>query len=328
MGYVEQKTCRICGHSNLKTVFDLGYIHPSVFLDAGEELPAKMPLTVVQCENCGLVQLAHAFDLDDSYRQYYYRSGINPSMVAALKDIVDCAMKIVPLQAEDVICDIGANDGTLLTFYPDDVVKVAFEPALNIVEQTRQRADYLVNDYFDLFNYPISQKSKIITSIAMFYDLPSPPRFVGDVMSILDDDGIWVMQITDLVSMLKANAFDAVCFEHTEYYSTNDIVELVKPFGLEVFRIDHNDVNGGSLRFYIGWKGAREVEWSVFNTLESESRYLQSSEGGMGAFSLRVSKAREALISWLIDSKARGEKVYGIAASTKGNTLLQAFGHR
>lgn len=325
MFYTEQHECRICGYG-LDPILDLGSIHPSAFLKVGEVVPEKVPLVLVKCSNpaCGLVQLAHTVDLDSLYEKYYYQSGINSSMVKALGDIVEEARKLVSLRPGDVVCDIACNDLTLLSFYPNGVIRVGFDPAKNLPHKTE--IEHFIHDYFTGGEFPFEgQQARIVTSIAMFYDLPDPVQFTRDVSGILHPDGVWILQLNDLASMIKLNAVDAICHEHLEYYSVSDIMKLVAICGLSVFRIEHNDVNGGSLRFYIAHDGYRHIEKSVGLFLAQDRQYLSSPEGSLEAFALRVQEGKRVLTSWLKLMVDSGSSIYGLAASTKGNTLLQFF---
>lgn len=330
VNYTKQDFCRICG-GELEVGFDLGDIYPSAFLTGEQRIEdfEPAPLTLCQCADCGLVQLQHTVNLDSMYRQYYYQSGINKSMVDALRDVVDCARLYVSLKAGDVVLDIASNDGTLLSFYPEDVTTIGVDPTLNIPR--RFVPTHFINDYFkgtDVLALPLESKPKIVTTIAMFYDLPDPVGFTRDVAQILARNGIWIIQLNDLKSMLETNGIDAVCHEHLEYYRVADIQNLVERVGMEIFRIDHNGVNTGSLRFYVGFEGVRHVEPSVGMYSRIDQAYLESEEGSLTAFSRRISKSAATLVAWLRDQDALGVQVFGMAASTKGNTLLQAFGIR
>jgi NDP-4-keto-2,6-dideoxyhexose 3-C-methyltransferase len=171
--------CRICG-GELETKLGLGSICPSAFIKP-EEKAEKFPLNLAECKKCGLVQLDEVYDLDKMYRQYWYRSSLNPSMVRSLQDVVDSIEKIVELEENSVVVDIGANDGTLLSLYKiRNLFKIAYEPALNLKEYLQPRCDVYNPDYFSAKNY-VGVKAKVITSIAMFYDLPNPNEFVADI---------------------------------------------------------------------------------------------------------------------------------------------------
>lgn len=316
--------CRVCGNP-LSSVLTLGDLYPSAWLSDDDPLPPKAPLELAECSVCGLVQLGQNVDLDSLYRDYHYQSGINPQMVSALKNVVDEAVKLVDLQLADAVCDIASNDGTLLSFYPENVIRVGFDPARNLPRKAV--FDIFVNDYFSADTWPLALHSaRIVTSIAVFYDLPDPKQFVRDVKAILAEDGIWIIQINDLRSMLETNSVDYLVHEHVECYSVWDILRLTAQEGLWVFRIEHNDVNAGSLRFYVSFAGTRAIEESVMAFMTSDRMYLSSPEGSIHAFASRVQHARRVLVNWLMERDPNGQLVCGIAASTKGNTLLQYFG--
>lgn len=206
--YVERLTCRLCG-SSLKTVIDLGNIYLNDFVDEGEEI-VSAPLTLVRCERCELVQLQHTSDLDRLYRQYWYQSSLNKSMITALQDIVTNIENRVTLYPGDTVIDIGCNDGTLLSLYKNpNLNRIGFDPALNLAEKAKIHCNTFYNTYFGDTSIQ-TPKAKVITSIAMFYDLEDPHTFVELIKRSLAKDGIWVVQFTDLLSMFKINAFDNI----------------------------------------------------------------------------------------------------------------------
>lgn len=327
--YTTRLNCRICGGS-LKDVLDLGDIYLNNFVDDGTAI-YKAPLTLTVCthKECELVQLKHTADLDKLYRQYWYQSGLNKGMIASLQDVVNDIMDHISLLPGDIIIDIGANDGTMLSQFPPNMYKVGFDPALNLKSIVGQRCNRFYNTYFDadlyLADHPDPWLAMVITSIAMFYDLEDPNKFVEDIKRCLGEDGVWVIQLTDLISMLKANAFDAVCHEHLEYYSLKTICYLMGQHELEVYDVSTNGVNGGSIRVWVARKGLRKIEDSVSQHLLDEQTYLQSFEDPFVAFANRVAKEKEDLISMLQILKKQEKSVYVLGASTKGNTLLQYY---
>lgn len=336
MEYDTTEHCRICKRKNLEEVIDLGLIYPSNFVEETKGFE-KVPLVLMRCEDCGLVQLKHTVCLDSMYRQYYYRSGLNPSMVKALNQIAKKALSWVDLKEHDTILDIGCNDGTLfkeymkLLDYSKTGIYIGFDPALNLADEANENSDYFINDYFRAEYYPFNYRAKIITSIAMFYDLPDPVEFVEEIQGILSRDGIWILQFTDLVSMLKINAFDNICHEHLEYYSLRDITNLVDKFGMEVVDVSHNKVNGGSLQIVIAHQGMKKVRDSVQEYIRQEDVYLNpyrglSSNIPFERFKKNVESIKSNVLSYLEHLEKQGKLAYGLGASTKGNTLLQYFG--
>jgi C-methyltransferase-like protein/methyltransferase family protein/putative zinc binding protein len=316
-----RENCRVCG-SALRDVLHLGDFAPSDFVREQAELQ-KVPLTLAECAGCALVQLRHTLDRDLLYRNYWYFSGLNPSMVASLRDVVEGVQRRVELEPGDTVVDIGANDGTLLTLYKEKLNKVGFDPAVNLAPSALRVCDLFVNDYFETASVEIPP-AKAITSIAMFYDLDEPRKFVERVRDALHQDGVWVVQMTDLVRMLRANAFDNICHEHLCYYSLRNFSTLVEDGGLQVFDVEFNDVNGGSLRAYVGHEGARYVSPSVAAALADESEYL--GEDAVEQFSQRVQEAKRKVLQFVEQERAHGKVFHALGASTKGNTLLQYFG--
>jgi SAM-dependent methyltransferase len=319
----ERTHCRICD-GQLETVLDMGIIYQSNFLtDASKAVLA--PLNLARCTKCNLVQLKHDGNLDSMYRQYWYKSSLNVSMVEALRSIVDSIKSRVLLETGDVVVDIGCNDGTMLSMFPKDVFKIGYDPSLNLADQAQDNCDFFINDYFPA-NYPVKAKAKVITSIAMFYDLPDPHAFIDKVRTIMRSDGIWVIQFTDLLSMFKVNAFDNICHEHVEYYSLAVLKSLLEQHGFEVVDVLYNKVNGGSVRAYVGFRGVYAVTDAVAGMLRHEDEYMWSFDNPFAAFYGRVERIRERCVDYIRREHNAGKKIFITGASTKGNTLLQYFG--
>lgn len=285
----------------------------------GTENVAEMaPLKLVLCSNCQLVQLKHTVEQNRLYRNYWFRSFLNPVMRRHLQEIVYEAMGKVELDAGDVIVDIGANDGTLLSFYPDWLYRVGFEPAGNLLSGASVYANILIPDFFNLnsFRMASQKKAKIITSIAMFYDLDDPNRFVQDIRECLADDGIWVIEMLYLPHMIKNNAFDTICHEHLTYYSLTSLEHLLHRNQMEIETYDFNPINGGSFRVYVR-------HGDISNNLHNiEKTDIEMGEA-LFRFADRIKGLRRRVMNFLIEETAKGKRIFGYGASTKGNTFLQ-----
>jgi len=297
MNYVEETKCRICG-GELYSIYNLGNLFISDFIEE-KETGVKAPLVLAECKVCKLVQLNHTINLDSMYRKYWYRSGLNSSMCKDLEDVVKGAERAYgELQDGDYVVDIGANDGTIFDYYTNkNIVKIGYDPANNLAETALGHCNFFINDYFTAKDYTFP-KAKIITSIAMFYDLPDPNEFVKDIKSILDDNGVWVVQFTDLYSMLKINAVDNICGEHLEYYKLSDLVNLMNKHDLNVFDCEYNRVNGGSLRIYVCHANAdyQETFRLVVASIEEDTYF--SSGNQIELFKKRISAINEKICSF------------------------------
>lgn len=324
--YSTQDCCRVCKGA-LKDVLSLGDIYPSNFVAKTEG--KAVPLALVECKSCGLVQLKYTVNLDEMYRTYFYQSAINPSMVKSLQDVVTDIENTIKIDDLDLLLDIGCNDGIMFTLYKNKIAfKLGYDPALNLKEKAEKHCNVFVNDYFSKSSY-FWNKAKVITAIAMFYDLPEPNEFVKDVVSVLADDGIFVLQFTDLISMMKINALDNICHEHLEYYKLSDVKNLLNKHGLDIFKVSYNNVNGGSIRVFASKMNedySFATDNSVYDALIEERAYLDSFEDPMKSFAERISKVKNTTLDFLLKAENAGIRLYGMGASTKGNTLLQYFG--
>jgi hypothetical protein len=338
-----RQTCRLCGSKSLSPILDLGpQMLASAFAskDNQDRLPTrKVPLELVRCnpeldENaCGLVQLKHTFPSDIMYTDYWYASGVNQTMRDALADITSKAVQYVDIAKGDIAVDIGCNDGTLLKSYKNPALElVGFDPAKNFVGVVGEGFTR-INDYFNKQSYIAvkgQKKAKIVTSIAMFYDLEDPVSFSNDVFDLLADDGIWVLQMADLPKMLAHNMFDNICHEHTTYYSLAPMEYIFKRCGMKLVDVEMNNVNGSSYRFYIrkasgsnatvdAGKRIAKVRFDEFNmALDTDEPFKKFKEN--------IERNKNDLLFFINQERAKGKKIFVYGASTKGNVLLQYCG--
>lgn len=325
MKIIERKTCRISG-GEIEEVFSLGEQPFSSFPLPSDELPKKYPLVLSLNKDSGLVQLKHTLDPDEMYSKYWYLSGINNSMKVALKDIVDNATNRVFLKDGDVVIDIASNDGTLLSNYSKNVIKVGIDPAKNI---TPINCDYHINTYFSATAYKEimkETKAKIITSICVLYDLEDPVKFAQNIGEILHEDGIWIAEMSYLPMMLERNSFETIVSEHIEYYSLEAIEYILSKTCLKIEDVELNEVNGGSFRIYVRHAG-KEKESNALHILRKNEKQLKLKEvDTYKQFAERIEKNKIEMIDFLKKQKELGKLVIGYGASTKGNTMMSYYG--
>ncbi|GIH75481.1 class I SAM-dependent methyltransferase [Planobispora longispora] len=336
MNITECTECRICRNRDLIPVLDLGVqALTGVFPRSADEVVPSAPLELVKCspDGCGLVQLRHTADLSLMYGDRYgYRSGIRPFMINHLHGKVARLTGMVGLDGADLVVDIGSNDSTLLQAYPaDGLTLVGIDPTGEKWRQYYPDHIDLVPDFFskEVFTERYGdRKAKIVTSIAMFYDLPDPLGFMADVRDILTEDGVWLVEMSDAGSMVESLAYDAVCQEHLEYYAFSQIEWMAERVGLTVTSAEITDVNGGSLCVTLVKDPARHPAdtASIERVRRREARLGLDSVATYETFARRVRHHRDELLGFLDDSRAAGKLTLGYGASTKGNVLLQYCG--
>jgi len=301
--------CRICGE-NISLVADLGEIHINDFPKNPQHSPGKAPLVLDQCQSCTLVQLRHTVDPEILYGEHYwYQSGLNPKLKQNLLDIADIANR--HSEPGDLILDIGANDGTLLSGVDDSRYRIGCEPAPNLLDKLLHHCDLAIPSMWH-HDHMNGKKAKVITAIGMFYDMDNPNEFIDSVKHSLHTDGIFIAQLMTLSPMLRMCDLGNVCHEHLEYYTYKSLVELYERNGLEIYHIEQNDIQGGSYQLW-----ARH--------LDKGSIYYHEDTSELNEFFSTVKTNGRLLKALLLDFKQQGKSCYVYGASTKGNTMLQIW---
>lgn len=332
--YYEIPKCRVSGTKNLVSVLSLGHQSlTGVFPKTSEEPVTEGPLELVWCPDSGLLQLRHSYEPSEMYGDNYgYRSGLNQSMVNHLSDKVAYLERTVSLKKGDIVVDIGSNDATTLKAYrTEGITRIGIDPTGSKFSEYYPPDIQLVPDFFSAENYHTVEKNpaRIVTSIAMFYDLEAPIDFAKQIESILAEDGIWHFEQSYMPSMLRLNSYDTICHEHLEYYSLKVVKTILEKSGLKLVDVVMNAVNGGSFAVTAAKDSNQSIktnqpviEW----LLEQEDRMGLNTPRPYRDFEERVFRHRDDLTRLIRTLNADGKKVLGYGASTKGNVVLQFCG--
>ena len=339
---IVRNSCRVC-EGPFESVLNLGDQFVSNFLSPDQPDGFKAPLELVLCKRCALLQLRHTVPGEAMYQNYWYRSGTNQTMRTALADIAHSAEQLTHLQSGDTVLDIGCNDGTLLSSYKTSgIYRIGFDPAENLAVFSRKVADRVVNSFFASEAFyqhpdPKTRRPKIVTSIAMFYDLEDPNRFVSDIKKVMDPNGLWIIQMSYLPLMLEQHDFGNICHEHLEYYSLESLEYLLNRHDFAVIDVLLNDVNGGSFRVFVRDRSADESLFGsetyrkeAFERVKAlrahEARMCLSQPRTYQEFAVWVKRIKDDVSAFISEQVHRGKTVAIYGASTKGNVMLQYFG--
>jgi len=317
------KKCLLCKGLNLVSLFNVGNLFVSNFVKKKDiKKGVKSPLNLLYCKNCTLIQLSHIAPQELMYRRFYwYKSGVTKIMKDALKNIYTEGLKHIKLKKNDVVLDIGANDGTLLKYFKKNgFITIGCEPANNLKKELSYNCDHVITNFWSykelkkILVRKKMNKPKIITAIGMFYDLEDPNKFISDSAKSLDDKGIFIAQLMCLKSMIKQNDLGNICHEHIEFYSLKSLKYLFEKNGMEIFKIEENDINGGSYRIYCRKYKKGSIRLKSENVLELMKNFVK-----------RVKKNKINIVKFINKKLRQKNKVFLYGASTKGNTFLQYY---
>jgi len=333
-GYQAIRECRISGDKKLIPVLSLGeQALTGVFPTSPTDKITRGPLELVWSQRSGLLQLAHSFDAGEMYGEGYgYRSGLNPSMVEHLTSKAKRLERICGLTSGDGILDIGSSDATLLkAFTVKGIQRIGMDPSAEKFRSHYTDGVQLIPDFFsaEKFQKATSKvRPRLITSVAMFYDLEDPSGFVNQIASLLPEGGIWHFEQSYMPTMLRQNSYDTICHEHLEYYSLKPVLELLDHAGLLPVEVLMNSTNGGSFAVTaVKGKSSYPQETKIIDwLLAEEERMGLGTSAPFLAFAERVFHHRESLRRLIHSLRNDGKRILAYGASTKGNVILQFCG--
>ena len=332
--YKAIEKCRVAGTSNLVSVLNLGHQALTGVFPANAAEPVTVgPLELVWCPDSGLLQLRHSYESSEMYGDNYgYRSGLNQSMVDHLAHKVRFLERLANLAPGDVVLDIGSNDCTTLKAYATPgLTRVGVDPTAGKFASHYPEEIKFAPEFFSAaaFRKLSAKPAKVVTSIAMFYDLDDPIEFARQIASILAPDGIWHFEQSYMPSMLRLNSYDTVCHEHIEYYSLGVVRKILDAAGMKIVDVVMNNINGGSFAVTAARADARSIKpnHAVIDwLLQQEDAMSLATPRPYRDFEERVYRHRDDLGRLVRTLVADGKRILGYGASTKGNVLLQFCG--
>lgn len=321
--------CRSCSSINLINAFNLGnHYLTGVFPSSPYENIPKGFLDLVLCNSCKLLQLSNSFNPAQMYGENYgYMSSLNLVMVNHLKNKKQKLDKIISLKNGDIVCDIGSNDGTFLSFFSKNLKLIGVDPTIKKLSKFYRKDIFKIDNFFSLnvVSKFILKKVKLITSISMFYDIENPVVFANDILELLDDDGIWHLEQSYMPMMIKNCSYDTICHEHLEYYSLSSIKFIFDKVGFKIIDLEFNNTNGGSFAITVSKKKSRYKEASALVNwlLYKEEVFKYNSIETFRDFFNKIQKHKKVFRDLLTNLKDSKKLVVGYGASTKGNVILQ-----
>lgn len=335
--------CRSCQGKKLQPILSLGTLPLANALLTKEEVAGlldaqvgaeerKFPLSLVFCSDCALVQILETISPDILFSHYFYLSSFSDTMVNHAKTLVQRILKEHSLGANNLVIEIASNDGYLLQFYKQQGVPVlGIEPAKNIamVAETERGIPTLVKFFDNTLAEELASQGKladIIHAHNVFAHVADPNLFVAGLKKVLKPGkGIAIIEAPYLVDFIDKVEFDTIYHEHCSYYSLTAVDHLVRRHGLLVVDVEHVDIHGGTIRYFIAHEGTHVSE-SVKTLLKEEAQRGVSEYAFYQAFADRVHQLRVGLKELLVKLKKEGKKIAAYGASAKGSTLLNSFG--
>ena len=293
-----------------------------------DEQPAY-PAELLYCPESRLMQLGLIVDPAVLFPPHYaYTSGTTRILRENFAELYREVMHLYPIVKQALVVDVGSNDGTLLSNFHVAGHRVCGVEPTNAFKLAVEKGIPSVNEFFgpEAAAKVVSAhgRAKIVTATNVFAHIENIHQIVASIVSMLDDDGMFVSESHYLLALVETLQYDTIYHEHLRYYSMQSLRYLLEMHGLEIVHAKRIPTHGGSIRVYAARRGQRPVQPSVAELLAAEEREL-TWEGFM-SFRRRVSQNKLDLMALLQDVRTKGARVYGVGAPSRASTLVNYVG--
>lgn len=323
--------CQTCGNSSLESILFLGYLPPVNSMHSLGKIPKEEPSYPAQllfCKKCKLAQLGLIVDPHILFpKEYPYTSGTTKLLRDNFADLYIESTKLINLKSNDLVIDIGSNDGTLISNFkthkvlgitPEDIGKIAIKNGIPTILSyfTDTVTKKVLKEY---------GKAKIITAANVFAHIENVHGVIKNILKLLNEDGVFISESHFLFSLLKMTQYDTIYHEHLRYYSLHSLRYLLSMHGLEIFHAKKIPSHGGSIRVYAARKNTYPIKNTVIKLLAEEKNTV-TSKNSFNQFKKNVVFSKLKLYNLLFNIKRKNQLIYGISAPSRATTLISYVG--
>lgn len=323
--------CQVCDHSKLESLLFVGYLPPVNSMRPIGEQPKEeesYPAELLRCPQCQLIQLGLTVDAEILFPSSYpYTSSTTRVLRENFAELYQESSALLGLQPNDLVVDIGSNDGNLLINFKGKHRICGVTPE-RIGEIAIARGIPTIISYFQpsVVEKIIAEegRARLVTATNVFAHIEDVHSVLDGVVKLLEDDGTFLTESHYVLGLVQTVQYDTIYHEHLRYYSLHSLKYLLAMHGLEVFHAKPIPTHGGSIRVYAALQGTREVQPSVEQQLELEREGL--SEQSLANFKLAVQKSRLDLWAILAQLRSEGKTIVGVSAPSRASTLISYVG--
>ena len=326
------ENCQICDNDQLEPIIFLGYLPPVNKLHKIGEKPSgepSYPAQLLLCKKCNLAQLGLIVDPKILFpKEYPYTSSTTKILRENFAELYQECKTIINLKKEDLIVDIGSNDGNLLSNFKDNHKVLGITPE-EIGKIAIQRGIPTILDYFNEDTVKKIKKeygnANVITATNVFAHIEDINEITRQILELLADDGVFISESHYLLPLIETLQYDTIYHEHLRYYSLHSLRYLLGMHGLEIIHAKQIPTHGGSIRVYAARKGKYPIKNTINKLLEKEKTTILKKENLL-EFKNRVVISKLKLHSLLLNIKNKNERIYGISAPSRASTLINYVG--
>ena len=327
------ESCQVCGHEPLNPVLSLGYMPPvnqMVPIGVVSRQQPWFPTSLLHCPSCDLVQLGLAVDPVIIFPpEYPYTSGTTRLLRDNFAELQREAATMLGLGKDDLVVDIGSNDGTLLSNFKNGGHRVLGIEPTDVGDIANSRGIPTIKRYFGVDTAREVKRehgaARVVTAANCFAHIEDVHAIVDGIVEMLSPDGVFISELHYLIGLIDTLQYDTIYHEHLRYYSVASLKHLLDMHDLEVFHARPIPSHGGSIRVYAARRGTHAVQESVKRMLAAEPRG-EALVKRLADFRRDVMLSKLRLLSMLRELKEKGARIAGISAPSRASTLINYVG--
>jgi SAM-dependent methyltransferase len=326
--------CQICDSARLRPTLFLGYVPPVNTMMPVDSVPSaemRFPLELKRCEDCSLVQIGYGVDQRILFpHSYPYLSGTTRILRDNFRELAERCRDLGLMRSNDMVIDVGANDGTLLQPFKDLGFRVLGVEPSQAADVAASRGIAMVKDYF---SFATAKKvaaehgrARLVTAANVFAHIDDVHDVVEGIKTLLEPGGAFISENHYLLSLLETNQYDTIYHEHLRYYALGSLMRLFAMHDMEIFRVKRIPTHGGSIRVFAAAKGAMAIDASVAAALDGEKRFGLTDGSALDNFRERVMQSKLDLLKLIADLKRDRKRIFGVGAPSRASTLISYVG--
>ncbi len=325
---IRKKKCILCNAKSVKDLVNFGKtpLANNLIIKSKIKNEKKYPLILGKCKKCNHVQLSYLPNPKLMFNNYLYLSSASSTLTNHLKNIPVAINKIIKIKKNDLVLDIGSNDGTLLSGYNKyNTIKLGIEPAKNLRKYYKKNNLKLINDYFNIKTAKKIKKkyglAEVITATNVFPHLQKLDEFAKTLNMLLKKRGIVLIEAHYLGNLISDTAFDTIYHEHCSYWSASSVKKFCDLNNLDLFKVDRLPIHHGQIRCWIALKGSYKIHKSVNYLIAKEKKNKLHSDLKIKKFRNKIFNIKEKINKLFLDIKKRNLIIAGYGAPAKATTF-------
>jgi len=320
--------CRLCNSFNINIFFKLEPTPPANHFVSNPVTQEVIPLDICICNDCKHVQLIQVVDPEYQYSNYFYVSSTSSVMTNHLKKSVIEFTRELNLANSDYILEIGANDGVCVKYLLENGFSnvIGIDPATNI---NKRHNLPIICDFFGsniLKQFQDNYKPfKLIYAFHCCAHIENIQDVFETIYNLLDNDGVFIMEVGYFYEVFIKNLFDTIYHEHIDYHTCT----AIKTFGLskklQLYKVNQNNIQGGSIQFFFSKIKTKLIEESVNDFIEKEKNIELNNYEILKGWQNKILLCGNDINHILNSFVSFGKKIAGYGASAKSTTFLHQY---